>query len=459
MPAVSRLVLVLSLVSLIALPAAVVSAQTDADTVTTQYVRLRPQTYGLLYGPRALGPESSVGLVVMHPNSDFTNHVACTELARRGFRLLCINGQYINTNRETMIWEKIPLDVKPAVAYLRQLPGIQSVVLIGHSGGGQLMPFYQNIAENGIAACQAPNRFSQCGADLAGLEPADGLILLDAHVGYSANTLSSLDPAVRDESTPNIVDPSLDIFSPDNGLISPPQYSPAFRQRYFKAQAERMLRLTDRALARRDAIAQGKGQYPDNEPFAVGHTNARLWQLDTSLVAHTRGSYPILHPDGSSSTEVAHSVRVVGVTKSSGGAGVLNGNANSTWDQGAIAYTVNSWLSSNALKVDPQTYTQTADDIQGIDWSSTNTSTPLNAEGVHVPLLMMSMTGHYWMVPDEIVFQHAASPDKTLVFVEGATHGISTCKDCEQFPGQYGDTVKTTFDYAAGWLENHFVSH
>ncbi|HEV7666052.1 MAG TPA: alpha/beta hydrolase, partial [Chloroflexota bacterium] len=59
----------------------------------------------------------------------------------------------------------------------------------------------------------------------------------------------------------------------------------------------------------------------------------------------------------------------------------------------------------------------------------------------------------------EIVFQHAASPDKTLVFVEGATHGISTCKDCEQFPGQYGDTVKTTFDYAAGWLENHFVSH
>jgi pimeloyl-ACP methyl ester carboxylesterase len=454
MHAVARFALVLALLGL---TVQIALAQPGTDSVTTQYVRLRAQTYGLLYSPRVPGAESSVGLVVMHPNSDFTNHVACTELARRGFRLLCINGQYVNTNRENMIWEKTPLDVKPAVAYLRQLPGIESVVLVGHSGGGQLMPFYQNVAENGIGVCQAPERSTRCGDDLARLDPADGIILLDAHVGYGATTLTGLDPAVRDESTPNAIDPTLDIFKPENGFSDTPAYSVAFEQRYFKAQAERMLRLTSKAQDRRDAIARGVGLFTDNEPFPVGRTSARLWQLDTSLLSHTKGSYPILKADGSSVIDIARSVRVVGVTRSSGGTAGLTADQNASWAQGAVAYTVNSWLSSNALKVDPQRYTQTADDLQGIDWASSNTSTPLNAAGVHVPLLMMSMTGHYWMVPDEIVFEHAASPDKQLVFVEGATHGISTCTTCEQYPGQYGDTVKTTFDYAAGWLESHFV--
>ncbi len=113
----------------------------QAEAVSREYVRLRPQTFGLLYSPSRLGPEAAIGLILMHPNSDFLNHVGCSELARRGFRVLCINGQYFNTRREYMIWEKVPLDVKPAVEYLRQLPGIQTVVLLGHSGGGQLIPF------------------------------------------------------------------------------------------------------------------------------------------------------------------------------------------------------------------------------------------------------------------------------------------------------------------------------
>jgi hypothetical protein len=53
--------------------------------------------------------------------------------------------------------------------------------------------------------------------------------------------------------------------------------------------------------------------------------------------------------------------------------------------------------------------------------------------------------------------QHAASPDKQLVYVEGASHNIVTCKACEQYPGQYGDTVQTTFDYVAAWLRERFL--
>ncbi|MFI7617332.1 hypothetical protein ACIBP6_39525 [Nonomuraea terrae] len=48
---------------------------------------------------------------------------------------------------------------------------------------------------------------------------------------------------------------------------------------------------------------------------------------------------------------------------------------------------------------------------------------PANIEGGTVPPLMTAMTGHY-----------------------------------RRLPGQYGDTVKTTFDQVAGWLTDHRVS-
>jgi hypothetical protein len=445
------------LIGLLGTPAPAATAQ--SDTFTREYVRLRPQTFGLLYAPTVLAPESAVGLILMHPNADYLNHIGCSEMAKRGFRALCINGQYFNTRREYMIWEKVPLDVKPAVEYLRQLPGIQTVVLLGHSGGGQLMPFYQNVAENGVTACRGLGRFVDCPDELAGLPAADALVLLDAHHGYSANTLTSMDPVIRDDASPNVVDPSLDVFNPSNGYDpAGSTYSEEFRHSYFRAQAERMLRLNERALSRQKAIAQGLGLFPDDEPFLLARGQARMWQLDPRLISRTRGAYPILRPDGTTVVDVPHSVRVAGVTPGSGGEPSLTALTNASFTQGAVNYTVSSWLSSNALRVDPDRYTVTEDSIEGIDWNSSNTSTPANMEGVRVPLLIMSMTGHYWMVPSELFYQHAASQDKQLVFVEGASHNITPCRACEQFPGQYGDTVKTTFDYVAGWLRDRFVT-
>ena len=33
---------------------------------------------------------------------------------------------------------------------------------------------------------------------------------------------------------------------------------------------------------------------------------------------------------------------------------------------------------------------------------------------------------------------------------------LRPAKDCESYPGQFGDTVKTMGDYAAAWLDAHF---
>ena len=38
--------------------------------------------------------------------------------------------------------------------YLRKYPGVKKIVLWGHSGGATVMTAYQDIAENGVAACQ-----------------------------------------------------------------------------------------------------------------------------------------------------------------------------------------------------------------------------------------------------------------------------------------------------------------
>jgi hypothetical protein len=119
------------------------------------------------------------------------------------------------------------------------------------------------------------------------------VVLLDAHFGYGGTVLTSMDPAVRDESSPNVIDPALDVFNPANGYdIAGSRYSDAFNRRYFRAQAERTLRRTDMALARMQAITQGRGLFPDDEPFPLARNQARMWQLDTSLISHTKAPTP-----------------------------------------------------------------------------------------------------------------------------------------------------------------------
>jgi dienelactone hydrolase len=415
---------------------------------TTHFVPLRGQTNGVLYRPDAPGPNAAVGLVLMHPNNNFQDALACHELAARGFTALCVAGQYVNTNREYMVWEKLPLDVKPAVAYLRAYPGIAKVVLVGHSGGGQLMPFYQNVAEHGAAACQRPERIVKCGADLDGLPPADGLVLLDAHHGYGANTLTSIDGALRDERRPDRVDKRLDMYDPRNGYDpAGSEYSASFRRAYLRAQASRMARLTKASGAAVDRVARGDGLFPDGEPFPVYRGDARLWQCDVRMVSHTKGRYPVLRGDGSARVEVARTVRLPSCDPES----------NASFAGGAVQYTAEAFYSSQTIRV-TKDYDITEDDIVGVDWESTNTSTPANLRGVSVPLLVMAMTGHYWMVSSEIFHRVAASADKELSFVEGASHNFTPCRACERAPGEFGDTVRTTFDHVAAWLAERYAA-
>lgn len=414
--------------------------------VRTTFVRLGPGVPAVLYEPATPGDRARVGLVVMHPWADSLSAIHCTELSSRGYRVLCANTHITNIEDAAYIWDTLPPDLGLAVRYLREVVGVSSVALVGHSMGGPLVTYYQAVAENGVGVCRGPEKITQCPDRLAGLPAADGVILLDSHLGEAFATLTYVDPSVVNEQDPSVRNPELDMYDPRNGYT--PQgatYSPEFRKRYLAAQGKRHNELIAKAQERLARIQAGQGLYPDDEPFLVHGVRSRLWMPDLGLLAHTRGTYPLLRGDGSVETQVVHSVRVPSGSprEARSSSAALVGN------------TVRTFLSTHAIRTTAD-YFITEDSLSGVDWESSNTSAPAHVRHISVPLLIMAMTGHYFLVPDELVFENAASADKQLVFVEGASHGISPCRPCERTPGEFGDTVKRTFDYIDGWLNERF---
>src|SRR5215472_14226465 len=157
------------------------------------YVQFSGAAKGALYYPDpALFPSPHVGVIAMHRNSNYLNHISTKELPKRGFVVLGMNPRCDNNEAACAPWENNALDVKQGVNYLRNLPGITKVVLLGHSGGGPTMAFYEAVAEDGVAICQTPNKLMKCDSTLAGLPKAAGIILMDAHPGNGINAVRSI---------------------------------------------------------------------------------------------------------------------------------------------------------------------------------------------------------------------------------------------------------------------------
>jgi len=396
----------------------------------------------VLYEPIEPGEKSQIAVLVIHSDEDFLGHSAGSGLAKRGYRVLCAN----TSNRFDPLDEKL-VDVNVAVEYLRQILGVRKVVTLGHSGGATLMSAYQNAAENEAQAFQGPEKLIKC-SDIGELLPADGVMLLDSNYGNGVMTLLSLDPAVIIEDCGKNLDPELDLFDPTNGYD--PQgstYSDEFIRKYQKAQGERNNRLIDIALERLHAIESGKGKYADDEPFIVpagaqNGFNNKLFPQDVRLLSRTRKAWPLLHADGSITTQIIPCVRRAKNNKSFSG----------LYRLGAIKSTVRTYLNSSAVRTTDD-FGYDEDSMYGVDWLSSYNCTPGNIMDVSAPLLVMGMTGGYEFLAAEIIYDKAEKcADKTIAFVEGATHGYDTAKECEAYPGQFGDTIKTLYDYVDKWL-------
>jgi hypothetical protein len=417
-----------------------VSQAAQEMAIKNTFVHLAQGVPAVLYEPVTPGTKSQIAVFVMH-GGDYLAFSACTELSKRGYRVLCVNPSGGSL-------DKTLLEAKLAVTYLRAYPGIRKVVLFGHSGGATPMTAYQDIAENGVKVCQSAEKIHKCPGTLAGLPKADGVMLPDANFGNGEMTLFSIDPAVINDDDGMTLNPDLDMYNPKNGFKPEgSDYSQAFIHKFLSAEGERNNRILKRAQDRLAAIEAHKGHYVDDEPFdiagaAQGAPNNKLYSQDVQLLSHTQRPWTLVRPDGSTVTQIVHTVRPPEK---------LPGSLTDSMDRGTLRTTVRNYLANSAIRADAD-FGYDEDSIHGVEWNSTYASPPGNVEGISVPLLAMGMTGHWEYLAAETIYDHARSADKSIAFVEGASHMYATCHECEKTPGQYGDTVKTLYDYIDGWL-------
>ena len=428
--------------------ASVDAAQAQSNPI---YVPLGPAN-GALYKPDS-GPAPHVGLIVMHRTSNYIRHPACTEMSKRGFMVLCVNTRFDN-NESQVIFEQIPLDVKAAMTYLRQQPGITKVVLFGHSGGGPTMSLYEAVAENGVGYCKGPNKLVECGDELAGLQPADGIVFADAHPSNAMLTLRGLNPSVPDESNPptaKIAD--LDPFDVKNGFNpnGNSKYSADFQKRYYEGQSARMNRLIVLAQAKLAAIKSGAYPYTDDDIMIVPRggpsgpgagASAYLYQTDPSIDYITATVRPakLLKNDGTvKSDAVVHSV-------AKGDPSLAKRHV--TYIDGTRTLTVKSFLSANAVR--------SKNSLDDIDVCSSNNSTICAVQQINIPIMFAAMGAYYFVGDNERMFDLAKTKDKDFVVIEGATHGFTPCIPCGPTPDAYANSVKNLFDYAAAWINKRF---
>lgn len=426
----------------------------DKAQFDVEYLSLNSNVDAAIYTPAGSGSVETA-VVVSHPESDYRDHDTCEGMARRGYVAVCAKS------RGSRLPDDNALDVAPLVDYARDELGMKNVVLIGSSLGAPMMTYYQDVAENGLAACNGPEKIVPCSDDLADLTPADAVILRDGHLGAAVSAMLKLDPSVVVEDQfgrvgPEAYDSSLDPFLEANGFneTGDPTYSEEFLTNYFAGQAARMNRQMDLLNERIGLLDAGNGTFPDNESFVSAWTGGRIWEWDRRLVSHTKDEHKLITPDGIV-TQVVESIRPMGGSRGEPVPGAER-RAESIQFSSATVTNVRDQLNGETVRVDPD-FMVTEDDITGIDWFSQNGTTPASLAGIHVPVLNIAATGHYWVVPNEISHNMTASEDKELIYVEGATHGFDPCDECEgATPGKYDNVGEDSLNYMANWIRDRF---
>ncbi|MGV6871929.1 alpha/beta hydrolase [Pseudochelatococcus sp. B33] len=322
---------------------------------------------------RPIGVPATTLFVFMHPTSTLQLLPVPRSLAESGQHVLCSGSRYAR-NDTALILEKVLLDLGAYIRYAKEILGYKKIVLVGWSGGGSLALMYQSQAETPtITQAPAGDPIDIPGA---GLIPADAVMFQAAHISRARLLLDNIDPSVLDELDPDKRDPELDIYNPANP--NRPPYDAAFITRYRKAQRARVDRIRARVMETLDMLkARGTGEL--ERPFVTHRTFADPRFLDPTLDPNDRRprwSY-LGNPETVNTGPVA---------------------------LGRFA-TLRAWLSQWSIE-DSQ-----ADGVK-------------NAAKVTVPFLAIENSADD-AVPTyhtPMIFEAAASADKTFAVIEGGTH-------------------------------------
>lgn len=225
---------------------------------------------GLYY--RGVGRKPKVAVIATHYQIDFSEHYLADYLATRGIGFLGWNTRFRGFE-STFLLDHALVDIGVGVRWLREVQGIETVVLLGNSGGGSLMAAYQAQA---VHHHVTPLDGMRPAAGLTDLPAADGYVASAAHPGRPDVLTAWMDASVTDEYDALATDPELDLFSAQHG----PPFSDDFIARYRAAQIARNEAITDWAEAE---LKRVKAAGFSDRPFTVLRTWADPRMVDPTL--------------------------------------------------------------------------------------------------------------------------------------------------------------------------------
>lgn len=339
--------------------------------------------------------KSKTVILFSHPIGGGSFLPLVTALARAGRHVIYCNPRY-RGNDTALIMEKCVLDLGACIADLKTRFGYEKVLLGGWSGGGSLSLFYQDQAEHPTIT-QTPTGDP---VDLvgAGLQPADGILLLAAHISRSVTMTEWIDPSILDEAYPFERDRYLNIYDP--ACPDQPPYTDAFVERFRGAQIARNRRITSWA---KEQFAELCLKDPDAERcFVVQGTMCDVRWTDPTQDPSDRRPHTCYLGD----PRIANDGPV--------GLGRFT--------------TLRSWLSQ---------------------WSydESRANGLLNGARTSCPVLVINNTADLACTPSHArrLFDAVATSDKAIVQIEGADHYYSERRDL---------LPKATAAVVA-WLEDH----
>ncbi|HVN91016.1 MAG TPA: hypothetical protein VMT61_14475 [Candidatus Binataceae bacterium] len=359
----------------------------------------RGESKGGLY---TKGGERTV-VCLMHPRADMSRHYLTPFLVEAGYAVFGQESRWPG-NDVACIHEMVLADIAAGLSILKNR-GFQKIVFIGNSGGGSLYTFYQ-----AQAILNPPARLKDTAAgdpyDLNRVEmpPADGLIILAAHLGEGKVLEKAMDPSVADEDDPLSCDPTLDMYNTANGFREPPEpskYSNEFLTRYRAAQTARVARLD--AVARRHIEDQRHFQELTRKPeFDSLPFERRSFIGRRALL----GAYMVIHR-----TEANPAFTDPSISPSSRSYGSIFSPRPDLFnycEAGFSKYmTPRGWLST---------------------WSglSSRASVLDNIPTIKNPTLVVNYTGDHSIYPtdSEAILSHSGASDKTIASVDADHFGF-----------------------------------
>ncbi len=220
---------------------------------------------------------SDTVFLFMHPATTLNMLPMPTALASAGLHVLCAGSRYAK-NDSALIMEKVVYDLSRYVRYARETLGYRNIVLVGWSGGGSLSLFYQAQAEHPtITHTPAGDEYD---LTKAGLQPADGIIFIAAHLSRAETLTEWLDPSLQDEKDPDNRDLALDIYNPK--CPSQPPYTEEFVKNFRAAQLARNRNITKWVRDTLEYLAR-KNDGEMERGFVVHRTNCDVRWLDSRI--------------------------------------------------------------------------------------------------------------------------------------------------------------------------------